>query len=572
MKKKTSLKDWALLPKQAFLNEFGELRNQNAIRMMKERCRRDLPMFAHFFFPEICRLNWSQLHCYLFKRRLAKTEATPPDRRGELDVVLAPRGSAKSSLVSLVFPIHAMLYRTEFYIVLVSATERQAKTRLENIRAALTADGKFQQCYAEELNRLERETQTSMILNGVKMDVFSAGSELRGVTFGGWRPTWIVLDDVESGARVRRADYRDDLARWMSEVVENLGNGYTNLDLIGTLLHPDALPMRLAKRPDARLQKYRSILTEADHAGLWEEWRARLFDLSDPDRVATARKFFEERRGEMLKGAQALWPEKEDYYHLQMLRATRGVASFNQEKQNEPPAEGEAIFAPATLARFSVRGDKLVLQADPESKDAPTRGPERPEIPLASLRVFGFLDPAMGESRSDGKSGSSDFAAIATVGVDEQGFLHALDVWMDRAGPSRQIQQIFALHERWNYESFGIETNAFQKLLLDPLEQERERRRRQRRSWMLPVQGIRHRAAKVTRIAALEPLIRNGWLLFADDLSPEFMGQLGDFPHGRHDDGPDALQAAVALARSSGSKSQLAPAPKRGAGTDARSF
>jgi predicted phage terminase large subunit-like protein len=86
-------------------------------------------------------------------------------------------------------------------------------------------------------------------------------------------------------------------------------------------------------------------------------------------------------------------------------------------------------------------------------------------------------------------------------------------------------------------------------LLLDPFEAERSRRRGQGRAWDLAIVPERHGGEKATRILALEPLARNGWLLLAQDLPEEFMGQLLDFPTAAHDDGPDAVAAAVALAR-----------------------
>jgi predicted phage terminase large subunit-like protein len=165
-------------------------------------------------------------------------------------------------------------------------------------------------------------------------------------------------------------------------------------------------------------------------------------------------------------------------------------------------------------------------------------------VPLDALVRFGFLDSALGGA-------GSDYAAVATVGRDTHGYLYVLDVWMERATPTRQVEKIFDLHALWNYRRFGFEANCFQSLLGQPIEDERRRRREAGRPWDLPIEQVTHRESKLRRIASLETLVTNGWLLFSRELSESFLQQCEQFPRGAHDDGLDALEAAVSLARRS---------------------
>jgi predicted phage terminase large subunit-like protein len=503
-----------------------------------------LEAFARACFPQHCRLPFSPLHTWLMDRRRIKTASPLLERTGVLDIVLAPRGAAKSTLVSLVFPLHAVLLGHDRYIVLISATHRQAVRRIANLRQALAERGPLRELFgapdSRSANGRPRSSSThqSIEIDGARIEAFGAGAELRGISHGPWRPTWIILDDVERGDRVRQARHRDALADWFAETVENLGDRYTNIDIIGTLLHPDALPARLERRPDAVPRRFASILAEADDAELWDAWRALFHDLSLPDRQRQAMDFFQARREAMLAGSRVLWPEKEDYYALQMMRETRGRAAFDKEKQNAPAEARSGLFSRGRLCWFRIDQDQLVpITAGGDA------GGNAPPVALPSLRRFGFLDPAMG-----GEGG--DFAAIATVGRDPNGYLYVLDVWLDRAAPSEQLARLFDLHAEWDYERFGIETNAFQRLLLDPLETERRRRRAEGRPWDLAVAERRHRGPKQERVLALEPLVDAGRLLFNEALSRLFLGQLEDFPDGRHDDGPDAVAGAVELAKS----------------------
>lgn len=513
---------------------------------LRRRCRTDYVRFARSCFPELCTLPWSAMHRHLFRRQAAKTAGELAERSGVFDVVVAPRGAAKSTLVSQVFPIHAMLYGLEGYIILVSATLRQATQRVDNIRATLRTNEALRALYGRERLDTLRGSSRSIELNGVRLEAYSAGTELRGINHGPWRPTWIVLDDVERSDRVRQARHREALYDWLTEVVENLGAGYTNIDVIGTLLHEDALPARLARRPDVVERTFRSIISEPDDAALWAEWRERFHNLDDEDRLATARAYFEQRSKAMLAGTKVLWPQKEDYYELAVMRETRGRAAFDKEKQNAPWSEDASVFHASRWRTFKIREGRCWREA---------AGGEAPSAAISDLRVFGFLDPALGRS-------GGDWAAIAVVGVDRAGFCYALDLWLEHAPPSRQILAAFDLHERWGFTAFGVETNAFQSLMLEPFEAEREARRRRGRRWDLPLAERRHGGRKNERILTLEPLIANGWLLFNETLPAEFTAQMEAFPGSAHDDAPDALAAAVTLARNHGAGAALATTGK----------
>jgi predicted phage terminase large subunit-like protein len=68
--------------------------------------------------------------------------------------------------------------------------------------------------------------------------------------------------------------------------------------------------------------------------------------------------------------------------------------------------------------------------------------------------------------------------------------------------------------------------------------------KRPRGSRPLRVQGVHQHQNKMQRISTLEPEISNGYLLFAETLTPRLLDQLTLFPT-TYDDGPDALHGAV---------------------------
>lgn len=467
-------------------------------------------------------------------------------RTGYNEVVAAPRGFAKSTIKSLILPIHAILYQTERYIVIISATLKQAKLRLKNIKNELLTNNLLKKYYDIEIpsGMQKAWTQQSINMNDVQVEAYSAGTEIRGISYKEFRPTRVILDDAEDSSLVESGEGRAKLLEWFNEVIENLGDSYTIIDVIGTLLHPESLLATLLRRPDFQGKVYRAVMDFAEEGGLWEKWKTLFTDLSDENRMDVAKRFFLQNKGSMMKGARVLWNTKEDYYSLIIQLVTRGRRAFFQEKQNDPRSAENRLFSRDQFRYFTLEGDRLLV-------DRP--GMEPRIVSLSDLAICGFLDSALGGAGKRGRSRRGDFAAIVTVGCDQSGYIYVLDAWLKKIPPTKQITHIFELHNRFSYRQFGFEGNCFQSLLLLPMEEERERRRNSGEKWDIPITEVTHKIKKEVRIMSLEPMIANGWILFNRGLAEEFFRQMEDIPNSVHDDGPDALEASVALVKTLGS-------------------
>ena len=63
---------------------------------------------------------------------------------------------------------------------------------------------------------------------------------------------------------------------------------------------------------------------------------------------------------------------------------------------------------------------------------------------------------------------------------------------------------------------------------------------------MLPLQTIVNTGNKILRLSSLGPLLAADMFRFSDSQGSRLLlDQLGEFPRGDHDDGPDALEMAV---------------------------
>jgi predicted phage terminase large subunit-like protein len=564
-----------------------------------------VPAAAAFFrryLPHHCAKTFNPMHEFSFAQYQRQHAQPLPHRTGRRLAIAAPRGAAKSTLHSMLFPIMDILSGRERHQVIISGTMAQAKNRIATIAHELRTNAAIRDAFFGGKAPKLKTTTRSIELGNCRIEAFSAGSEMRGVSHGEYRPTRIILDDVEQSARMSKSHHRKKLLQWYDEVVENLGDNYTHITIVGTILHTDSLLSNLLNRPGFKSELYKSITQWNNRPDLWRQWQKLFTDRSDPDAVDTAQAFFETNKTDMLEDTQVFWPEKEPYVKLQEKLLVLGRAAFFKEKQNTPIKDGDQIFDTTLWTRFispdghiqQVRrtltiedslecpshaleceghtlecaghalecaGHACALSeeatpppSNPSSRSDPTiRNSElvisNSTRSVADLRYYGFLDPAMGKSTSrDG-----DYAAIVTVAKAPDGALYVWNVWMEKASPLKQVEQIFALHDIYNYEKFGFEANGFQETLSTFIHNEQTRRKNAGSKWRLPIEKCTNTHSKHSRISLLEPHIIAGTIQFQQDLKQEFYVQADEYNGARacHDDGLDALASCVEMIRTS---------------------
>jgi phage terminase large subunit-like protein len=147
------------------------------------------------------------------------------------------------------------------------------------------------------------------------------------------------------------------------------------------------------------------------------------------------------------------------------------------------------------------------------------------------------VDPSLGKRDREG-----DYSAIVFLGIARGLLWVAAD--LARRPPYRIVGDTLDACQRFAPHVVGIEANQFQELLVH--EFERQSQGRFGIAW--PTFAIQNRAPKPLRIRRLGQYIVNRELRVLDNLGGRLLvGQLQDFPHGDHDDGPDALEMAVRM-------------------------
>lgn len=449
--------------------------------------------------------------------------------KGTRSAVAAPRGHAKSTVMSLKNVLHAALYGYKKYILLISDTESQAVSFLDAIKNELETNEKILADFGEQMGKTWK-TSSILLANGCRIDAVGSGQKLRGRRNYERRPDLILCDDIENDEGVRTAEQRQKTADWFWKAVCKSGDSYTDIVVIGTILHHDSLLANLLENPGFRVLTFRAVISDAI-SPLWQEWEKLFTDLSDSDREKTAHTFYYKHRKEMLEGAKVLWPEKLSYYDLRLMRLTEGEAAFNSEMQNRPIDPSACLFSTQWFRYYQ---------------------PHEVDFRKSSFRFYGYCDPSLG------RSASSDYSAIITLAVDsESGLAYVWDADIQRRHPDKIIADILDKERLLRQEAgrgyalFGAETNQFQWFLKEQLARESARQ-----GLYLPVQGVRSTEDKTMRVESLQPDVKNGYIRFRPDQTL-LLHQLSQFPLGAHDDGPDALEGARTLSRKSGRAANL---------------
>lgn len=457
----------------------------------------------------------SRMHRWLTERL---DEATV--KRGLRLALKSPRGSAKSTWVTLFHVLREACEGRERYIWIISDTAEQARDLLDAIKSELEENELLAQDYPEATGEGPVWQRGKIKLrNGVVIEALGTGNRIRGKRNRAQRPTLIILDDPENDEQVVSPVQRQKTWEWFNRAVLNAGTAETNVIALGTALHRECLVMRLDRTPGWTAKTFTALeYPTAMH--VWREWEDILTDLENEDREQEAKAFYERRRPEMDAGAVLLWPEREPLYELMRHRLQIGPPAFESEKRNNPVNPEACEFPESYFDYPGFWWDKL-----PEG------------IPL--LRVMA-LDPSKGK---DAKRG--DYSAIIYAACDQKTGRAYIDADLKR----RTVEQIAADSvegvKLFRPEGFGCEINQFQELLAKDILREAKRQHIH-----VPAHGIDNRLNKEVRIRRVGAYLSQRRLVFKRKSAGVglLLQQLRDFPIGDHDDGPDALEMVLRLA------------------------
>ena len=468
----------------------------------RARAHADFGYFTQTYFPHYIKSpHRSKLHDYLFVR-LVDIANSP---KSETDAIAAPRGEAKSTLVSQLYVLWCLVTGRKKYPVIVMDSIDQAYPMLEAIKAELEFNPRLHTDFPDVVGQ-GRVWQSGTIVtrNDAKVQVAGSGKKLRGLRHGPHRPDLCVLDDIENDEQVRSPEQRDKLQQWLTKTVLPLGGAGTKFDVvyIGTILHYDSVLSRTLSNPMWTSARFKALLQWPDNTNLWDQWEECLRNQGEPASEA----FYQEHQREMNAGAIVSWAAR-SLLTLMKIRARDGHATFDSEYQNDPVAGDNSPFAGTGVIQFWK------------------------EMPVDECIYFGSCDPSLG------KAGASRDPSALLVGRlnRKTGVLDVVVADIKKRLPDKIISDVITLQKEWHCVLWVVETVQFQEFLYTELIKcGREQ------GVPIPARGIKPSTDKLLRIETLQPHMKAGSIRLGADQTT-LIEQLRHFPKADHDDGPDAL-------------------------------
>ncbi|KQI69782.1 hypothetical protein AN189_02930 [Loktanella sp. 3ANDIMAR09] len=472
--------------------------------------------FVETYLPHYVRGEASLFHEAAFERFPRMLHAIEGDRRkGAKECFVAPRGSSKSTHLSLGGALYAIVLGLEHYILEICDVYGQAALLIEAIKSELTANPRLAHDFPQACGagRVWREGEI-VTRNDIRVEGVGALQKIRGRRHGPFRPGLVFLDDLENDENVRSIEQRRKLESWIDKAVAEVGppDGSLRIVYVGTILHFDAVLARKAKSPAWRTTQFQAIMVWPDNMDLWDAFE-EVFQNEGPD---AAEAFYADRAEAMNAGAVVNWPSMQPLPFLMMKRAA-GHASFATEYQNKPISDNNPF---GDLTYWVQRRPTLIH--------------------------FGAIDPSLGK-----KGHGRDPSAILIGGIDPQsGEMDVLEASIRKRLPDIIISDTIALQREYRCHLWFVEAVQFQEFLRTSLMREAVRG-----NVPLSAHPVTPYADKDLRIERLQPPTAAGMIRFHTSQST-LIDQLQQWPNADHDDGPDCLdmlwQHAVRFARVAG--------------------
>ena len=459
----------------------------------KREFERDIGWFGKYCFPTALAKDTPSFHRDIYKN--LKNDET------KRVLIAAPRGTAKSTVCSLIFPLYKIAYKKpneDLFIVVVSESQAQSVNFLSRIKYHLEHSDNFKQIFGDFSSATsKRWTGADIILkNGTRIVAVGTGQRVRGFIEGDTRPNVIIVDDFESELNAFTPEGRTKNRKWMTEAVIPSLSDEGRIIMIGTVISEDCF-LYWAKDSPAWETLWYSIWDE-DEKSIWPERfpKKRILQIkSEFESVGNINGFYQEYMNIAQSPDDA--PFKPDYIKLH---------HYDFEKINNQPC--------------------LVREVGDEKKIIP-------------VELYTGVDPA------SSLSARADFFVIATIAIDANNNKYIVDIFRERLDPAKQPQKIIDIYERFHPKRMKIETVAYQEALRSAT-----RALMFEKNLYIPglETGVKPRNRKSERLLSLVPSFAKGEFFFRpQDLTAqqEFLS----YPRGKNDDIMDAVWTALEKSR-----------------------
>ena len=416
--------------------------------------------------------------------------------------IAAPRGHAKSTIITIAYTLASVLFRRNKYCIIVADTVGQAVMFLGQIKNIIYSSTEIQKLFGLEMNEkgvvFEKDTEDDIIVkfaDGLKFRIMAKGAEqkLRGLQWDGGRPDLVVIDDLLNEELVANKDRRDKLRKWVFGSLIPCISQSGLIRWVGTVMNLDD-PLMSLMPPE------RSKDSIVEDLKIWSNkkkgaWKSVLYRAHNHDM------------------SKLLWPERKTKQEFRDLRADfveQGMPEvYACEYLNNPIDDSIRYFRKTDL-----------LAMTEEDKKKP-------------LVYYITADLAISLKER------ADYTAIVVGGMDESGQLQIRNCIRERMDGDEIVQTLLTLYNVYKPMCVGIEDTQISKALGPYI----NRAMMETGTYMNIVPLKPHRMDKIMRARSIQARCRAGMVKFdkAADWWGSFEDEVLSFPRAKHDDVVDAL-------------------------------
>jgi predicted phage terminase large subunit-like protein len=402
------------------------------------------------------------------------------DTNNKLAVIVAFRGSGKSTLISFSYALWAILgVQEKKFVLIISQTRAQAKQHMMNLKRELETNALLR----SDLGPFQEEEgewgASSLVFTalGARITALSTETSVRGLRHNQYRPDLIICDDLEDLASVKTHESRQKTYNWLTSEAIPGGDRDTRVVVIGNLLHRESLVMHLKKD-----------MEEGQRSGVF--------------------------RAYPLLGAnnQPLWPGK--------------YATLADVEEERKKSGNEYSWQREYLLNIIADEDQVIDEKWIQYYD---------ELPPNRDSYRGLY---MGVDLAISQKETADYTAIVSgllCGYEEKFCLYILPNIVNRRMKfPEQIQQIKDTYTANRMTKSNthllVESNGFQQAVIDQLLND-----------SIKAEGVKTVADKRSRLVTLSDLIKRGKIKFPKKGAEMLIRQIVDFGSEPHDDLMDAF-------------------------------
>jgi hypothetical protein len=276
--------------------------------------------------------------------------------------IVIPRGCAKTTTCDLALAIWLHCYSESKFTIIGAKKERDAKQFMENIRKVFETNEYIIKTFGQliDTKNCTVNSEEIQLANDTDIQIVSSGASVRGMNYGGVRPTVFIGDDFQDENDILTDEASEKKwLKWNKEI-EEFGDTATMRDgqkvgkatkilSIGTIMKSNCLISRLSKAKDYKVLLRRAILLEDGQKiedifdkGLWAECKAILYDNNREYPFEDAYDFYLDHKEEMT--FPILWEDKWDRFKDLAVKYWENRESFMTEKMNDASTIGDKKF------------------------------------------------------------------------------------------------------------------------------------------------------------------------------------------------------------------------------------